>query len=151
MPDYSLDQAVAQAVEPIQDVESLAASDCPVQASQCAATVVRQSPMQMWYWDVENKRWYAGIVQDSIAASMRAYELFFNRTGWRLVELKHVGQEDWEALLYKNQENRWLHKGEGSTAAIAICEAIKSASLADQPDESLGSTVGDGSVHGGAR
>ena len=90
---------------------------------------VRVSPMQMWIWDDEKDSWYPVDVSDSIEKSMRAYELFFNRTGWRLIQLRHSRLEEWSALLF--MEERPLIAGEGSTAAIAICEAIKAASLAD--------------------
>jgi hypothetical protein len=118
MPDYSLDIAVATAVEPMPP---------PIDAD---VEYVATSPMQMWIWESTRAEWYAGTVQDSIQAAMRAYELFFNRTGWRLIQLRHSRLEEWSALLF--MEERPLIAGEGTTAAIAICEAIKAASLADQ-------------------
>jgi hypothetical protein len=138
MPDYSLDIAVAQAVEPMPSDQVLAASVCPSQSSQCAADAlrwrgtVRVSPMQMWFYDDEQAGWYAGTVQESMDRSMRAYVLFWERTGWKLSRLEHVGQEHWQATMFVTRETLLTVHQKGTTAAIAICEAIKAASLADE-------------------
>jgi hypothetical protein len=136
MPDDSLDTFVAQAVEPIKDFESLGSSVYTVHGSQCAGIAVRTSPMQMWFWD-DDTGWYAGTLQDSMDRTMRAYVLFWERTGWRLIQLKHGGQENWQANLFSGSNlTAWRTvTGQGTTAAIAICEAIKAASLADQERE----------------
>jgi hypothetical protein len=100
--------------------------------------------MQMWFYDDEQNGWYAGTVQDSMDRSMRAYILFWERTGWKLA-MEHILPEQWRATLYRSTEpnNIQYRRGEGTTAAIAICEAIKAAS---QADESLkgDSLQGDG-------
>jgi hypothetical protein len=127
MPDYSLDISVAQAVEPMPPPPSIPKGE--------EATYVIWSPMKMWIWNVF--AWQAGTFQDSIAEAMRAYELYFLRTGWTMNRLEHFGvPEDitWQAVLYKRGEGDTLtaiRRGYGSTAAIAICEAIKASSLAD--------------------
>lgn len=75
------------------------------------------------------------VAQDSIEQAMRAYILFWEKTGWRLVQLRHRKAEQWEAFLLStdgvNSNAGRTLVGNGTTAAIAICEAIKAASLAD--------------------
>jgi hypothetical protein len=124
VPDISLDQFVAQAVEPMPLLPPFDA------ATDAKLDYVPESPLRMWFYDAG---WYAGTVQESMDRSMRAYELFWERTGWRLIQLKHVGQETWTAnILNQREDKAWKTvTGHGSTAAIAICEAIKAASLAD--------------------
>jgi len=118
MSDYSLDIAVAQAVEPM-----------PPPPVNINPDYVIWSPMLMWVWRGEASAWAAGTFQDSIGQAMRAYELYFRKTGWRMVELRHRGGESWAAYLYKSSftSDPILKTGEGSTAAIAICEAIRAA------------------------
>lgn len=93
------------------------------------------SPLMMWLWNQYANKWEADSIQKTIEDSMRAYILFWEKTGWRLIELKHVASEDWLAILKRSMGTGLLSNvmcsGKGSTAAIAICEAIKAASLAD--------------------
>ncbi len=130
--DYSLDIAVATAVEPKPLLPPFDA------ATAAKLDYVPESPLHMWFYDdIEKDGWYAGTVQDSMDRSMRAYILFWERTAWKLVRLEHLWQERWQAILYKKNEDmeriRPVHySGVGATAAIAICEAIKAASLADE-------------------
>jgi hypothetical protein len=126
--DISLDHFVAQAVEPIKAL-SRWLHVCTIHGSQCAGIAVRTSPLQMWLQN-EDGSWYAGTVQDSMDRSMRAYVLFWQRTGWRLIQLKHLAPENWTANLL-NQDAWQAVTGAGATPAIAICEAIKAASQAD--------------------
>jgi hypothetical protein len=128
MPDYSLDKAVAQAVEPMPPPPDL--------PEGVEVDYVINSSMRMWFWEQDDAgkwEWNAESIQQSIEESMRAYVLFWERTGWRLIQLKHTGQENWQANLFsRNEERIWRTvTGQGTTAAIAICEAIKAASLAD--------------------
>jgi hypothetical protein len=134
MPDYSLDQFVAQAVEPMPPPPDI--------AEGVELDYLINSSMRMWFWEQDDAgkwEWNAESIQQSIEESMRAYILFWERTGWRLIRLKHGGQEQWDATLYSPERaepqktmNHCMLTGQGTTAAIAICEAIKAASLADE-------------------